>query len=263
MPETNMINFTLDQIIRLMVVFIRVGPLIFFMPVTGSRGVPVQARILCAFAAALVLAPVVGITSASLPQTGITLGLFVGKEIIFGAILALFSRLLFAAVEIAGQMAGIQMGLGIAGTMDPQNGTQTSLIGYFWNICAILIFLAINGHHLFFRTMLESFRGVPPGGIHITQATFVGMVRGGSWMFLLAVKIMAPITAALFFTQVAMGVIAKTVPQIPILIVAMPLNIGLGLTLTGMGLVFLTPLLLQEFQTMGRLLTQLTIGLGG
>ncbi len=263
MQELALINFTLDRMLRLMMVFIRVAPLIFFMPVTGSRGVPIQARVLCAFAVAMVLAPVVPLSTDALPQNGAGIVLFVGKEIILGAILALFARLIFGAVETAGQMAGIQMGLGIAGTMDPQSGTQISLVGYFWNICAVLIFLAIDGHHLFFRTMMESFRFLPPGELHISQATFEGMVRGGSWMFVMTVKIMAPVTASLFLSHVAMGIIAKTVPQIPILIVALPLNIGLGLTFTGLCLVFLTPLLINGFATMGRLLTQLAIGLGG
>jgi len=263
MPENTLINMTLDQLIRLMVVFIRVGPLIFLMPVTGSKGVPIQARALCSFAVALVLAPVIDLPEGTLPATATGFFLFVGKEIILGATLSLFAQLIFAAVEIAGQMCGIQMGLGVAGTMDPQSGTQTSLIGYFWNICAVLIFLAINGHHIFFRAMLESFRHIPPGGVHFSAATFEAMVKGGSWMFLMAVKIMTPITAALFFSQVAMGIIAKTVPQIPILIVALPLNIGLGLVLTGMGMVFLAPLLISGFNTMGRMLGALTSGLGG
>jgi len=263
MEELALINFTLTQTIRLMVVFIRVAPLVFFMPVTGSRGVPVQARALCALAVALVLAPVVSLPPDALPQSVAGIFLFVGKEIVLGAILALFARFIFGAIETAGQMAGIQMGLGVAGTMDPQNGTQTSLIGYFWNICAVLIFLAINGHHVFFRTLLETFRAVPPGELHITRATFEGMVRGGGWMFLMAVKIMAPVTAALFFSQVAMGIIAKTVPQIPILIVALPINIGLGLAFAGMGLVFMTPLLVHGFAVMGRLLPRLAAGLGG
>jgi flagellar biosynthetic protein FliR len=262
MDELGLVNFTLERAVRLMVVFIRVAPLIFFMPVTGSRGVPVQARILCALACALVLAPVVELPAASLPASAFGVLRLAAGEIVLGGTLALFARFVFAAVETAGQMAGIQMGLGVAGVMDPQNGTQTSLIGYFWNICAVLVFLAIDGHHIFFRTLLATFRTVPPGGAVITRATFEGMVRGAGWMFVLAVKIMAPVTAALFFSQVAMGIIAKTVPQIPVLIVALPLNIGLGLAFAGLGLAFMTPLLVHGFAVMARLLPRLAAGLG-
>ena len=261
MAELALINLTLAQLVRLLLVFLRTGPLIFLMPVTGSRGVPVQVRVLCALACALVLAPVVDLPADAMPGSAAGVFLLAGKEIVFGAILALFARLVFAAVETAGQMAGVQMGLGVAGVMDPQNGAQTSLIGYFWNLCAVLIFLAVNGHHIFFRTLLASFRTVPMGGLSLSQATFEGVVRGAGWMFVLAVKIMAPVTAALFFSQVAMGIIAKTVPQIPVLIVALPLNIALGLVFVGLGMAFMTPLLIHAFDSLGRLLPQLAAGL--
>ena len=99
-------------------------------------------------------------------------------------------------------------------------GTQVSPVGMLWNLTAILIFLSINGHHMFFSTLVESFEWLKPGTATLTKATFEGLMQGASHMFVLAVKIMAPAGAALFFTHVAMGIVAKTVPQIPIMISA-------------------------------------------
>ncbi len=263
MVDTALLNWTLEHFLVVVIVMIRVGPLIFFMPVTGSRTVPSQVKILVTVATALVLAPVVPVHSDQLPQSVLGFLIFILSELAFAGILAVFARMVFDTVQLAGQMLGIQMGMGMAGVMDPQFGFQTSLVGQFWNVMAILIFLAINGHHLFFKTLTESFFWVEPGTLHITQATFEGVIQGASRMFFMAVKIMAPASAAVFFSHVAMGIIAKTVPQIPILIVGMPLNIGVGFIFVGLSLTYFMPLMINHFEMLGRLLPKLAQGLGG
>lgn len=263
MVDTGLLNWTLNQFLAMMVIMTRVGPLIFFMPILGSRSVPAQVKILFTLLTALVLVPVIKVSPALLPTTVLGFALFVGHEVVFGAILAVFARLIFAAMETAGQMVGVEMGMGMAATMDPQFGTQISLIGYFWNMMAILIFLSVDGHHLFFRTLVESFNWVQPGSFSLPQATYDGMMQGVQQMFILTVKIMAPATAALLFAQVAGGIISKTVPQIPILIVAMPLNIAIGLIFVILSLGYFLPLMLKNFEMLARLLTRLAMGMGG
>ncbi len=241
----------------------RVGPLIFFMPVMGSSSVPSQVKVLFTLVIALILLPVVNINPEQMPQTAIGYVVFVACEIAFGAILALLVRLTFAATDLAGQMVSISMGMGMAGTMDPQFGTQVSLVGYLWNILAILIFLAINGHHLFFQTLVNSFTWLQPGSINITDATYRGIIYGAKHMFVLGIQIMAPAAAVLFLSHVAMGIIAKTVPQVPIMIVAMPMNIAVGLLFITLSLSYFLPLLVRNFDQMGSSLTKLAIGMGG
>ena len=263
MVNATLLNWTLNQFLVLVMIMIRVGPLLFLMPITGSRSVPSQVKILLTVATALVLLPVVLVQAEQMPATFSGLSLFVASEVAFAAILAVFARLVFDAVQIAGQMVGIQMGMGMAGVMDPQFGTQVSLIGQFWNLIAILLFLGVDGHHLNIRTLQESFIWVAPGTLHIGQATFEGMMQGTSLMFIMSVKIMAPASAAVFFSHVAMGIIAKTVPQIPILIVGMPVNIAVGFIFVGLSLSYFLPLMIGQFEMLGRLLPRLAQGLGG
>jgi len=263
MTETSLLNWTLENALFLLVIMTRVGPLIFFMPVMGSASVPSQVKALFTLVIALVLLPVVNINPAHIPQTSIGYLVFVGCEVVFGATLALLVRMVFAATDLAGQMVSISMGMGMAGTMDPQFGTQVSLVGYLWNILAILIFLAINGHHLFFKTLVESFNWLQPGTINITEATFRGIIDGISHMFVLGIKIMAPAAVVLFLSHVAMGIIAKTVPQVPIMIVAMPMNIAVGFLFITLSLSYFLPLLVKNFDQMGSALTKLAIGMGG
>lgn len=263
MVDTALLNWSLSQLMRLMVILTRVGPLLFLMPILGSGSVPTQIKILLSLMTSLVLLPVVPVTAEQLPTTALGFVVLILCEIAFSGILSLFVRFLFAAVDTAGQMVGIQMGMGMAGTIDPQFGGQVAPVGLFWNVVAILLFLAANGHHIFFRTLVESYQWVAPGKIAITQATFNGIMQGAGHMFVLAVKIMAPASAALFFANVAMGIIAKTVPQIPILIVGLPLNIAVGLIFVGLSLSYFLPLMLANYNMLGHLLPQLARGMGG
>jgi len=263
MPDTALLHWTLDHILRLLVIMTRVGPLVFLMPVIGSSSVPVQVKVLFTLALSLILLPVVQVSAALLPESAMGYAAFVTVEMTFGAILAFFARLVFDATDLAGQMVGISMGMGMAGTMDPEFGTQVSLVGTLWNIVAVLIFLGINGHHLFFRTLVESFAWVTPGSIHLGKATVLGVMGGIVQMFVLGIQIMAPAAVALFLSHVAMGVVAKTVPQVPIMMVAMPLNIGIGFLFVGLSMSYLLPLLIKNFDLMGQNLTKLAIGMGG
>lgn len=263
MVDPALLNWTIDHIMRVLMVLIRVGPLLFLMPVFGARGVPAQVRILMSLTIALVIAPVAPITVADLPITPPGFVIFAAREVALAAILALFTRFIFAAVEIAGQIVGIQMGMMMAGVMDPQFGTQVSLVGMLWNIAAILIFLAIDGHHIFLAAMIQSYHWVGPGQLGlIGQLTYEAMMNGALQMFVLAVMIMAPAMAVLFFSHIGMGIIAKVVPQIPVLIVGMPLNIALGLLFAGLSMGYLAPLLIARFEMLGRLLPRIVAGLG-
>lgn len=263
MTDTALLHWTLDHILRLLVIMTRVGPLLFLMPVIGSSAVPVQVKVLFTLALSLILLPVVPVSSSLLPATAMGYAVLVVVEVCFGATLAFFARLVFDATDLAGQMIGISMGMGMAGTMDPEFGTQVSLVGTLWNILAILIFLGIDGHHLFFRTLVESFTWVTPGSITLSQATLKGIMQGLVQMFVLGIQIMAPAAVALFLSHVAMGIVAKTVPQVPIMLVAMPLNIGVGFLFVGLSMTYLLPLLIKNFDHMGQSLTKLAIGMGG
>ncbi|OGQ99808.1 MAG: flagellar biosynthetic protein FliR [Deltaproteobacteria bacterium RIFOXYD12_FULL_55_16] len=263
MPEAALLNWSLTQLLSMVIILIRVAPLLFFMPVIGSPNIPAQVKIMLALMIALILVPVVPVDIRLLNGAPLGFVVLVLSEILLGATLAVFARCVFAAAEIAGQMVGIQMGMGVAGVMDPQFGTQVSPVGMLWNLTTILIFLSINGHHMFFSTLVESFTWLKPGAATLTRATFEGVMQGASHMFVLAVKIMAPAGAALFFTHVAMGIVAKTVPQIPIMIVGLPLTLGVGLIFAGLSLAYLLPLMIANFAMLARLLPRLAMGMGG
>ena len=130
-------------------------------------------------------------------------------------------------------MIGFQMGFAMINVMDPQTGTQVSIIDQIGYWVALLVFLSLNGHHTMITALGESFQLVDVGMVSLKGEFFSQMVKMSSDIFVVAVKIGAPAIAALLFTSAAFGISAKFAPQMNILIAAFPVKIIVGLIFFG------------------------------
>jgi flagellar biosynthetic protein FliR len=160
-------------------------------------------------------------------------------------------KLIFAGVQLAGQLAGYQMGMAIANVMDPSSSQQIPLLAQYNNLVALLIFLTINAHHWFIRALTESYRLIPPLGVHLSGSLMERLVHLAGNMFAVAIQVGAPVIAALLITSVAFGLVARTVPQMNVFIVAMPLKIAVGLLFFGLSLPYFSLFLKKIFSTLG------------
>ena len=151
-----------------------------------------------------------------------------------GVILGFAGRLLFEGIQMAGQLVGFQMGFSIVNIIDPVTSEQVSIIAEFQYLLAGLLFLAVDGHHLLLQAVSESYTVVPVLGFHLTGALMQNLVDLTREMFVVAMKISAPIIVALVFANIGLGLVARTVPQINIFVVGFPLQIAIGLL--GIGL---------------------------
>jgi len=232
--------------------FIRVSIIAFMLPFFGARGLPTLWKI--GFAMVLTIAMLPVIPQTSLPQT--TLGFFmvVGSEILLGFCLVLGVKFILASVELAGQFMGFQMGFNMASVMDPQTGGQSSVMSQFLYLVTVLVFFSVNGHHIFIRAIAYSFKAIPPGGFSGSVAMFSNLARLSGEMFVIALKISAPILIALFLANLGLGIVARTVPQVNILMVGFPINIGLGLILLGITMNELSPFLVALVRRMAEVL---------
>ena len=251
------------QIQLFLLVLLRVAAILMSLPIFSGDNVPAMFKAGLALALTLVLYPTVEL-SVLPPMNGwIYLTLGVVGEVLLGLGVGLAIRLLMAGVQMAGQVAGFQMGLAIANIMDPATSMQTPILAQAYNLFAMLIFLAIDAHHWFFRALAESFTLLPP--FHFTlSASFVGylMTMAGS-MFVIALEIGAPIIVVLLLASVSFGLMARTVPQMNIFIVAMPLKIVIGLLFIVFSLPYLQPYLRVLFDEFGAGLVPLFSRLGG
>lgn len=246
------------EFITFVLILVRVSMIFALAPIFGSEIVPGQVKILLMLVTALLLTSVLRISASTFPEDIWDYVPLVLRELMIGLALGLMVRLVFEAVSFAGQFIGFMMGFAIANVIDPQSGGQNSVIAQFLYIMALIIFLTINGHHIIISALVESFQLAPPGDWHTPGLVMNEMVVAMGRMFVIAVKIGAPVLAVLFCAKVAMGIVAKTVPQMNVLFVGMPLYIIVGLAVMGASLSLMAPILsraiFQADQSLGILL---------
>ena len=166
-------------------------------------------------------------------------------------------NLLLTSVRLGGQFLGFQMGLNMASVMDPQTGGQSSVMSQFLYLFTVLVFFSVNGHHIFISALASSFRLVPPCTFRFNASLMTAIVTVSGEMFVIALKLAAPIMVALFLSHLCLGIVARTVPQVNILMIGFPVNIGfVGVRLQsdsfGLTLGNLSPFLVDLSRRMGQ-----------
>jgi len=173
------------------------------------------------------------------------------SEALIGVALGFSARLIFAAAQLAGEMIGFQIGFSVANVIDPVSSVSVSLIGQVQYLFALLIFLITNSHHIFFAAVADSFRLVPLLSFHVSGDFMTLMMSLCRDMFVLSVKLSIPVIAVILFTNVGLGIVARTVPQINVFIVGFPLQITIGLIFFGLSLPLCGSLLQSAYGHLG------------
>jgi len=224
----SLLQMSAQEFEKLLLVMLRVGGIMTVAPVFGHRNVPKTVKIGFIFIISIIILPTITLPTDIPPELWALSGMLI-KEAAAGLAIGFISLLLFIAVQFAGELIGLQMGFGIVNVMDPSSQTQVPLIGQFQFLLAMLIFLSLNGHHLILSAIVGSFQIIPLGQITFTNMSAELMVRASVDTIALAIKLGAPCIVTLFLLDVALGIVARTVPQMNIFIVGFPLKISVGL----------------------------------
>lgn len=209
--------------------FLRVGTAIALLPVFGYPAVPVQIKAGLAFILAVVTSPVAGGNMENIPPGVMAALIAAGSEVLVGFIFGLVTSLILVGAEFAGTVVGLQMGFAIVNVVDPQSGGQVALIGRLEYLFALTVFITLDMHLHYISLISYSFDLIPLGGILYSNAVSIEYARITSEVFVIAIKLAAPVMAALYLTEISLGIIARTVPQMNVFIVGFPLKIGVGL----------------------------------
>ena len=244
-------NIDLAQFQMFLLVFIRVGAIMMSAPILGRKNIPLVFKAGLAISVSIILLPILNLEPFPYFSEAIPFSIGVVSEIMLGIIIGLSVNIIFAGIQLAGQLTGYQMGFAIANVMDPLTGRQSSIFAGLLNIVALLLFLTLNAHHWFLRSLAESFKLVPLFTFHISGSLAEHFIRIGTNMFIVAVKVAAPVMAALLLTSVALGIVARTVPRMNIFLVAMPLKIVLGIMFISFSLPYLASFLKYTFNGLG------------
>lgn len=205
----------------------RVLALIASAPITGNQQFPVSAKIGLAVLITLLVAPTLPAPIAVDPGSATGLMLLV-RETLIGLGMGLAMRLIFAGVGMAGDVIGLQMGLGFAQFYDPQSNAQVPVIGQFLNLLATLAFLSLNGHLLLIAALIETFHTVPLETAGAATGNWQLLAQSGGMIMHTAVLLSLPLLAALLVTNAALGVLARAAPQLNIFAIGFPVTIIIG-----------------------------------
>lgn len=246
------LNISLPQLQLFFLIFLRVGAILMSIPVFDSKSIPLFFKIALAFATSIILFPMLRVDPVPMATSVFSIAVGAAGEILLGLIIGFSVKLIFAGIQLAGQLAGYQMGLALANVIDPSTSEQVPLLAQFNNLFGLLIFISINAHYLFIRALTHSFEMVPPFNVNFSSALMEHLIKMSGNMFVIGIQVGAPVIAALLITSVAFGLIARTVPQMNVFIVAMPLKIGVGLLFLGFGLPYFSVFLENVFGDLGQ-----------
>lgn len=240
----------LDQFQAFLIVTSRVAGFIGAIPVFSSAQTPARIKVSLTVLISILLFPVMNSAVMGLTFNTTTFGLLIVSEVLLGLLIGLVARLIFTAVEFGATVIGFQMGFAAANVFDPQNQRQVALISQFQNVFSILIFLAINGHHLFLQTAVHSYDVLPPGQFNISGDAIPYLMELSSHMFALGVQFSAPVLTVLLLSGLILGILARVFPQLNVFLISFPVNIGTAFIVIALTLPLISMLLRREFDSL-------------
>ncbi|TGB04792.1 flagellar biosynthetic protein FliR [Halobacillus salinus] len=245
-----------------LLVFIRVTSFFVTLPVFSYRNVPTRHKVAFSFFLALIM--YFTISTPVLPLDA-TYFLLILKEAAVGISVGLLAYIVIGAIQIAGGFIDFQMGFAIANVIDPQTGAQSPLIGQYLYIVTMLFILAVDGHHLMIDGVFYSYDLIPVDQfLPLEEENWIAFVIDAfNQMFVIAFLMATPVVGCLFLVDVALGIIARTVPQLNVFVVGLPLKIFIGLSVLVIGMTFYVMLIRNLFETMLTTMREFMQILGG
>lgn len=228
----------LGQTALFILVFARISGIFIALPFFGSRNIPVYAKAGLSLLLAYIIFPLIYSTQVIIPTDFLPYAALVASEILLGLIFGFVGSLIMQAIQMAGHVLDMQIGFGIVNIFDPQFGQQVPLLGNFKYILALMLLLATNGHHVMLTAIAASFRLVPVTGVvfpNSLAAFIVDLVNGA---FIIGFKITVPVIMALLLADVAMGILARMMPQMNIFVIGVPAKIIIGIFTLSMAIPF-------------------------
>ncbi len=243
-----------------LLVLARVAGLVLAAPVFGHVALPRRVRAGLAVVLAAALLPAIPLP-ATVPGDGWTLAGWCVAESALGALIGLVVQLVFAGVQLGGQLAGMQMGFGMANLIDPAAHAQETVVAHWHSLMVLLAFLALDGHHLVIRALAASFQVAPPGAAVLSGAGLVGVVGLAGDIFAEGLRVAAPVLLVLLLVNGAMGVLARTVPQLNVFILGVPVTVAVGFAVLAGALPFVLRRVAERFGALEPVLATLLGGL--
>jgi len=248
-------HFSEAEIICFALMLLRISACMVVLPIFGSNLIPPPVKILLSLVTCFVLFPVLK-TSAVLPTTSLevwkdSLILLALREVFVGVFMGFLARFLFIGVEVAGQILSFSLGYSTVQLLNPAFGDSGTMMDEFETLLATLLFLAINGHHIFFEAIYRSFQLAPVGVLSFNVKGLAALTFMSQEVFTVGVKLAGPMIAVILFLNIALGIVGRAVPQINVFVISFPVNILVGLFVFMVSIPLLLTVMDSDFTRMG------------
>jgi flagellar biosynthesis protein FliR len=218
-----------ERMLVFMMILGRISGFFAIIPVFGFKGMPMPFRVALAILVSFLFtsilpAPAVGLV----PEEWLALSLVMVREILTGVALGLAVALVFSAVNQAGEIFRMQMGMADAEIIDPLMGEDSQPMGMLLEMAFLVLFLVAGGHQLLLSMIMRSYDVFPIGQPPSTAIMYEAVLESGAMMLIFGLKLAAPILAAFLLLAVVLAVMARALPEMNVLMVSLPLRVGLG-----------------------------------
>jgi flagellar biosynthetic protein FliR len=240
--------------------FTRIMGLLAIAPLFGNRSIPARIKVALGLLLSAIVAPTVG----ALPQmdpmsmTGV---LVLAQQFIIGIAMGFAMRIVFTAVELAGELCGMTMGLGFATFFDPQSAGRSSAISQYLSLITLMVYLAANLHLVVLSTLVDSFTTKPVTAMPKGGDLFRQLAGWGGRIFSAGVQLALPVVAGLLITNIALGILTRAAPQLNLFGVGFPVTLTVGFLMLALTLPYLAVPLERLFADGFAMMRQITAGL--
>jgi flagellar biosynthetic protein FliR len=228
-----------------LVIGLRVSGLMLFAPFFGSAVIPPRIKVVLVIAITAVLYPVYSphlqaVTMSHWP-------VLVASETVVGIAMGIATNIVFEAAQMAGQVLSVQMGYSLVNILDPSTQVESTVIAFFHQSLAMLIFLGLDVHHWILRAVAHSFQYLPPGSATLNPLFVQALLHEGAIVLVLGIQIAAPVLSATLLTDIVLGLMGKASPQMPLMLLGPAVKSMLGVTILGVTMRFWPHLFEQYF----------------
>ncbi len=259
-----MISVTLDQLYGWLNAFfwpfVRIAAMVGTAPVLGESSVPARVKVGLSVTLTLIIIPTIDplppLATASWSAVWI-----IGQQIIIGVALGFTMRIIFAAVQTAGEFVGLQMGLSFASFFDPATGSNTAVLARLFNTITLLVFIAMNGHLLMIGGLVRTFDVLPITGAELDVNGWGVLLEWSKQIVVSGLLVALPVMIVLLTISLSLGILNRTAQQLSVFAVGFPISLTVGLIILAVVLPQISPFLERLFQdgydTMGSLVQAL------
>jgi len=222
-------NVIAGQIYTFILLFVRIGAALMLMPTIGDSFVPMNIRLMFALSLSVIMTPILQPHIPTIDEIGAHFLLLILMEGVIGIFIGSVAKILMSALDVAGMLISMQIGLANAQVFNPSMAAQGSLVGAFLSVVGVVLLFATNLHHLLILAIYDSYVAFPPGALPETGGMAHMIASTLSKSFAIGFKLSVPFIVVALMVYIGMGVLARVMPQIQVFILALPIQIMLGL----------------------------------